>query len=204
MNQSHIFRSLIFITLFSLSTQYYTLAQSSSPLRDGTVEEQLDYVINKSNRYQQYKVIESSWMNTLRSNVVDTLSAAYGRINTQEAQLTQMNNRIDSLQNELNETYAALDEAIVEKNSLTMLGIQMDKTVYNGILFTIIILLAAGIAVSIFLYKKSNNVTVTTKKELRDTKESFDAYRKESREKYERTVVKHHNEMKSLKERAGI
>jgi len=204
MNQSHIFRSLVFITIILTALPLFTQAQSDSPLRDGTVEEQLNYVINKSNRYQQYKVIESSWMNTLRSNVVDTLSSVYTKINTQEVQLTQKNSKIDSLQNELNDTYANLDEAIVEKNSLTMLGIQMDKAVYNGILFTIIILLAAGISVSIFLYRRSNKVTVTTKKELRDTKESFDAYRKESREKYERAVVKHHNEMKSLKERAGI
>ncbi len=204
MNQSNILRSLVFCTILLTSLPLFTQAQSDSPLRDGTVEEQLDYVINKSNRYQQYKVIESSWMNTLRSNVVDTLSSAYNKINTQEVQLTQKNSKIDSLQNKLNQTYANLDEAIVEKNSLTMLGVQMDKAVYNGILFTIIILLTAGISVSIFLYRRSNKVTVTTKKELRDTKESFDAYRKESREKYERAVVKHHNEMKSLKERAGI
>jgi hypothetical protein len=42
-------------------------------------------------------------------------------------------------------------------------------------------------------------VTTQTRKELNNIQEEYDTYRKDSREKYEKLVVSHHNEMMKLK-----
>jgi hypothetical protein len=42
-------------------------------------------------------------------------------------------------------------------------------------------------------------ITVENKKELDETRESFENYKKEARERYEKLVVSHHNEIMKLK-----
>ncbi len=44
-------------------------------LDSGNVDSQFEYVIKKSNNYQQYEVIPKAWMEQLRSQVADTLTS---------------------------------------------------------------------------------------------------------------------------------
>ena len=91
------------------------------------------------------------------------------------------------------------DEAIRNRDSLTFIGIQMNKTLYSSIMWFIILRLAALAILMVMLFRRSNLVTKEVKKELQTIQEEFDLYRKSSREKYEKLVVSHHSEIMRLK-----
>ena len=76
---------------------------------------------------------------------------------------------------------------------------QLNKILYNTIVWFIILGLAV-LAVSLFLlYKRTRIVTVQTKKEFNEIQNEFEAHKKSSREKYEKLVVSHHSEIMKLK-----
>jgi hypothetical protein len=49
------------------------------------------------------------------------------------------------------------------------------------------------------LFKRTNRVTSQLKTELLSLQEEFEDYKRSSREKYEKLVVSHHNEIMKLK-----
>jgi biopolymer transport protein ExbB/TolQ len=75
----------------------------------------------------------------------------------------------------------------------------MNKAVYNSVMWFIILGLAALSIIMFVLFRRSFAVTSQTKNELNAALEEFGQYRKNSREKYEKLVVSHHNEIMKLK-----
>jgi hypothetical protein len=59
--------------------------------------------------------------------------------------------------------------------------------------------LAVLAAISFLLFKRAHVVTLQTKKQLEEIQEEFETHRTNSREKYEKLVVSHHNEIMKLK-----
>ncbi|GAI68959.1 unnamed protein product, partial [marine sediment metagenome] len=51
------------------------------------------------------------------------------------------------------------------------------------------------------MFKRSFVVTRQTTKDLEETREEFESYRQQSRERYEKLVVQHHQEVLKLKGR---
>jgi flagellar biosynthesis/type III secretory pathway M-ring protein FliF/YscJ len=104
-----------------------------------------------------------------------------------------------SLEQTLQETTEERDLAIKNKNSLSFLGIQMNKAFYNSIMWIIILALAVLLVILFLLFKRSFTVTRQTTKDLEETREEFESYRQQSRERYEKLVVQHHQEVLKLK-----
>lgn len=177
--------------------------QEQLSLDKGTISNQFDYVISKSGRYQEYKVVREVWLSQLKSHVVDTLRNLKNELSQTNNLLAATNNTVDSLKSQVQSSDERMNEAIRDKNSISLLGIKTDKTVYNSIVFFVIAALAISLLIIIFLFKRSNLITVQTKKDLEETKDEFDKYRKNAREKEERMVVKHHDEMMKLKRQQG-
>ena len=88
--------------------------------------------------------------------------------------------------------------AIKNKNSLSFFGIQMNKALYNSIMWIIILALAVLGTILFLMFKRSFTVTRQTRKDLEETREEFESYRQQSRERYEKLVVQHHQEMLKL------
>ena len=51
------------------------------------------------------------------------------------------------------------------------------------------------------MFKRSFVITRQTSKDLEETREEFETYRQQSRERYEKLVVQHHQEVLKLKGR---
>lgn len=70
---------MIFSVLFvgEITAQEITedTEQDKLSLTEGTVENQFEYVIQKSNNYQDYKVVKKVWLTQLKSHVLDSLEA---------------------------------------------------------------------------------------------------------------------------------
>ena len=129
----------------------------------------------------------------------DTLNATKLEVEELNSRLSERNFEIETLNTNLTSTNNEKAEAIKNRDSLSFLGIQMKKGLYNVIMWLVILGLAALTVIVLLLFRRSHQVTKEVKEALQTTQEEFELYRKSSREKYEKLVVSHHSEIMRLK-----
>ncbi len=172
---------------------------ASAVLDSALLEAQLDYIHENTRVYNDYRAIRADIFLKIKRNVIDTLNASKLDVEELNSRLTERNFLIETLNTDLTRTKNEKDEAINSQNSLSFFGIEMNKALYNSMVWFIILGLVALAIMLLILHRRSHQVTKQVKKELQSNQDEFDLYRKSSREKYEKLVVSHHKEILRLK-----
>jgi hypothetical protein len=168
-------------------------------LTTGTLQEQLNYVQEHTLIYENYRAIREDMFQKIKENSSDSLSAAKTAIYGLKNYTFRLHGTIDSLNSSLGSTKNSLEEITKTKNSIRLLGIEINKIGYNAIMWMIIAGLLTVLAIG-FIALKSNMVnTMRTKKEFEELKNEFEAYRKSAREAREKMSMAHFNEIRKLK-----
>ena len=192
--------AILFTALFSA---YFSLASAQSGalavLDSALLEAQLEYIHENTRVYNNFRAIREDIFLKLKGNVIDTLVREKLLVEQLNSRLTEKNFQIETLNTDLVRTKNERDEAIKNKNSLSFLGLNMNKALYNSVMWFIILGLAALAVILLVLFRRAHAVTRQVKTELVDTQGEFDQYRKNAREKYEKLVVSHHHEIMKLK-----
>ena len=186
---------LLFVNLQLLHAQSGALAVQDS----AALEAQVDYIHENTRVYNDYRAIREDVFQKLRQNIRDTLSATRGEAMQLHNKISEQGAQIEILNTDLIRANNERDDAIKNRDSLSFLGIQMKKGIYNTIMWLIVIGLAALALIMFSLFKRAHLVTREVKDELNSTRYEFEEYRKSSREKYEKLVVSHHSEIMKLK-----
>ncbi len=178
-----VFLLLLFLgshTTFSQTNQNQGQVLS---LQDGTLDNQFEYVIQKSNRYRDergrvYKVVRREWLYELKAHTLDSIKAV-------QNQLIQTQSTVDSQQSEINElksnlatTQDNLKTTNLEKDSMSLFGWQMSKGGYNTLLWSIIAGLFVLLLFFVFKFRNSNAVTRAAKQSLEETELEFEEHRR--------------------------
>jgi hypothetical protein len=197
-------RTALSIIILNLSGIYCCQAQTSIPevLDTATLQQQLDYMEERMNTYNGYRAVRDDIFLKMNKNSLDSLNTAKREISQLETSLASTQSDMISLQETLQQTSEDRDLAIKNKNSMSFLGIQMNKVFYNSILWIIILALIALLTILFLMFKRSFVVTRQTTKDLEETRGEFESYRQQSRERYEKLVVQHHQEVLTLKGRS--
>lgn len=188
--------------LFILGTTLAASAQSGDDkpnLENGTVEEQFDFVLDKSHTYEEYRVIKSYMFNKLRKQVKDTMKLVRSTMQEYQATISERDQIIDTLSSQLSETQIALETAIREKNSLSFLGIRMSKGSYNSVVWLLIAGLAGTLAFILLLYRRSHRVIRQARFDLEQLKEEFEKHRRRALEREEQVARRYHDELNKYK-----
>src|SRR5690625_2015619 len=80
-----------------------------------TVDDQISELIEKSNTYQSYKVIELNKLRVLQRNIRDSISVLKTSIATSESVILEQNNKIDSIDRKstrLNSSHVTISYAV--------------------------------------------------------------------------------------------
>lgn len=175
--------------------------QSRMPevMTNGTIAEQLDYIQQRTNIYNNFRAVREDIFQSLKRNTLDSLIATNNKVKELENQITGTNKGQDSLNVVLNKTREDLNYAIKNRNNLLFLGISMNKILYNVIMWSLVIGLIVLIIFLGMLHLRNHKITRLSRKELSELKDEFESYRKTSREKLEKLVIDHFNEIKKLK-----
>jgi len=192
--------AILFTGLFS---SFFLIAGAQSGalavLDSALLESQLDYIHENTRVYNNFRAIREDIFLKMKGNVIDTLMAEKLLVEQLNSRLSERNFLIETLNTDLTRTKNERDEAIKNKNSLSFLGMNLNKALYNSIMWFIILGLAVLAAIMLVLFKRSHSVTSQCKNQLESTQDEFDEYRKNAREKYEKLVVSHHHEIMKLK-----
>ncbi len=168
-------------------------------LDSATFEAQLEFIHKRTRVYNDFRAIREDIFLKMKLNAIDTIRKEKLEVARLNSKLIERNFQIETLNTDLSRTKNERDQSIRTKDSFVFLGIQMQKGVYNTIMWIVVLgLLSVGV-ILFLLFKKSFVVTSQTKHELENTQNEYEEYKKNSREKYEKLVVSHHNEIMKMK-----
>ena len=205
-------KSLTLLTLLFSLTIFAQTSDSENDklsLNSGTLDNQFDYVITKSNgwrdeRGQSYKVIKTFWLTDLKAHVLDSLQAIRKDLVATGITVKAQAQEIEDLKTSLSNTQSTLDKTKSEKNSMALFGVQMSKGGYSGLMWSIIAILLALLIFFIYKFKNSHAVTKEAKRALSDVEEEFEEHRKtavEREQKVRRQLQDEINKQKTIKDK---
>jgi predicted nucleic acid-binding Zn-ribbon protein len=164
-----------------------------------SLKEQLNYVEEHTRIYDSYRAVREDMFQKLKVNISDTLSSANRKIAGLNKTKSALNLTIDSLRSNLESTRTSLEEMTKTKNSISVIGLEINKLTYNKIMWTILAGLVAALVIGFLAFKRNLSAIFNTKKEYQDLKDEFETYRKSSREAREKLTMDHFNEIKRIK-----
>lgn len=195
-------KHLLLISVFALSS---TVADGQNRMPDelttGTIREQISYIENKTRIYEEYRAIREDMFRKINANILDTLAAERNRITELNKLTAALNSRADSLNALLGSTRGSLSDVTATKNKISVLGLGINKTTYNAIMWTLIGVLLFLMIIGFLIFKRNLVVLLRTEKDLKELKDEFAAYRQSSRiarEKVEMDLFRANQKLKEL------
>jgi hypothetical protein len=193
-------RSVLTITVLIIA---FLKAESQTAMPDvlfkNSLKEQMNYLDEHTKIYETYRAIREDMFQKLKANVSDTMSAVKNKIAGLYLTRSVLTMKIDSLTKSLAATNTSLDEITKSKNSISVIGLEINKSTYNKVMWTILAALLAALVLGFLAFKRNMTILSDTKKEFQDLKDEFEAYRKTSREAREKMTMAHFLELKKLK-----
>ncbi|PKQ44845.1 tRNA (guanine-N1)-methyltransferase [Confluentibacter flavum] len=171
-------------------------------LDKGSIDNQFEYVITRSNNYQDFKVVKKTWLYTLKAHTIDSLKAVHNDLADTKILVDTQAKEISDLKSSLESTQANLENTRSEKDNIGLFGAQMSKGSYKTIMWLIIGCLLALLALFIYKFNNSNAITRQAKKNLADIEEEFEEHRKtavEREQKVRRQLQDEINKQKTTK-----
>lgn len=188
--------ALLFVALPRLKAQSSTILAVQD---SATLEAQFDFLTQKTRVYDGFRAIREDVFRKSSKNALDSLNKVKLEVARLNSELSERDFQIETLNTNLSRTKEEKDQAIRTKDSFVFLGMEVQKGVYNTIMWIIVIVLLVGSVFLFLLFKRSYAVTKQTKSELDTIMGDFEEYRRSSREKYEKLVISHHNDLMKLK-----
>ncbi len=192
--------TIIFI-LFAFFQGLSAQEDKSTPLDSDNLDNQFQYIITKTESFQQYQVVKRTLLHKLKKNTLDSIQLLKTKQNDLIAQVKDLKSELSSLEARMKETQEKFDTATKEKDSLKLFGILITKSTYYLIVLTIILGLIAALAVVFILFKRSNAITIKTKDTLTNTQDEFEKHRKwalEKEQKLSRELLKEQQRNKGM------
>lgn len=165
--------------LFSSST----IAQDSIHVQKNTLNNQMMEAFEKSNSYQEYKVIKKTQLATLRRNILDSVSNLERKISNQQTQLEQQKMEIDSLSASLNTTQQNLMDSKEKEDGIKLFGILTSKSTYNAIMWGIILLLLLVGGFLFYRFLNSHRITNAAQLKMAEMEIELEDHRRTSLER---------------------
>jgi chromosome segregation ATPase len=168
-----------------------------------TLDRQFEELIETSNNYQQYKIIEEVQMNILRKNTYEHIKELNENITSLENSITAKENRMVTLKSEVIALNTRLTYVNSEKDSLNFLGFQTSKGVYNTVVWTILGILTFLFIFMSLRFKSNNTTTKAANKQLQTIEEELEEFRRKSIEKEQKLGRQLQDERNKLSKMKG-
>ena len=193
-----------YILIIAFLLLIFNVGNSQRPLPDelltNTIEGQINYLEEHTRIYEDYRAIREDMFQKINNNVLDSLKGYKNEITGLTNNLSRLNSIKDSIDNSLVETKADLREVTRTKNSISLLGLEINKVLYNSIMWLIIAALIILLVLGYIVFKRNRIITIRTREEINNLKEEFEEYRQSSRRAREKMTMDHFKEIQKLKE----
>lgn len=176
-------KKFLFLTLPLFLFTLTVSAQDSIQVRSNTLNEQMVDAFERSNSYQEYKVIKKSQLATLKRNILDSVSGLEKRIDAQQNELAQQKSEIDSLRENLQNTKQNLAISKEKEDGIEFMGILTSKATYNTIMWTLILILLLISGFLFYRFLNSHKITNAAQLKMAEMEIELEDYRRNSLER---------------------
>ncbi|EIJ40114.1 hypothetical protein JoomaDRAFT_3167 [Galbibacter orientalis DSM 19592] len=173
--------SLILFSIFTVIAQESDKKELS--LTEGSIDNQFEYIFQKANNYQDYKVVKKNWLLLLKKNTLDSVARLEKELATSEQLTSTQKSKIDNLNKELASTNQQLATVTEEKDSISFFGALINKPAYKGIMWGIVAILALILGFFVYKFKNANTVTQEAQKSLAELEEEYEEHRRKALER---------------------
>ena len=169
----------LILLFFSL----HLTAQNDVEVLENTLEAQMTEAFEKSNSYQEYKVVKKSQLATLKRNVLDSIAVLEENISVQQNELSLQDTKIDSLSSILAATQQQLSESIEKEDGMNFIGIQTSKSTYNSVMWGIVVVLLLVGGFLFYRFLNSNKITNAAQLKIAELEIELEDSRRKSLER---------------------
>lgn len=148
-----------------------------------TLEELFVDVIDKSNRYEEYKVVKIYKLNNLKKNVEDSIASIKKDLENAQGTIALQKSEIDTLTRSMSSLQTELNTSIENQDGINLFGALINKTTYKITMWGIIGILVLVVLYLLFKFKNSNVITKAAKLKLTETDEEFETHRQQALER---------------------
>ena len=170
------------LTLLFLFVSLFTFSQEVTT-EENTINNQFEKIYRISSSYQTYKVISKERFQKLKQNVLDSIKSSKRTITEKENLLLAEKNITKEAKVLYDKTKKELDTSLKKENSISIFGLYLNKSTYNLILWSIIVILIVGLFYFIFKFSRSNTLTKEAQNNLIEVEYEFETHRKKSLER---------------------
>lgn len=190
----------MFINHYKMKTYFFYLAflclvfngfaqeveADSTAIEAKTIVDEYNEIIDNSGSYQEYKVIKKTALADFRVQLSDRKEAFETEISALEKEITNQTKEIKDLKAQLSSTQNSLAEVEEEKDSMQLFGSNLNKVVYQSIVFGIIGVLLLILIIVLIKYKSNAVATKEAKETLNRTEKDFEDYKRNALEKQQK------------------
>ena len=161
----------------------FVLLFAGGSLYSQSLNEKYTDLIQRSETYEQYKVIPKTSLDGFWVEVMDSIAFQNNSLADLRAKVRRQNQKIESLAKSQQEVQAKLDESLTKNDSIRFLGVSLSKLSYHLIVWSLILILASLGILAYTMFFRSNKLTVRHKKDLEELELEFEKHRNAAREK---------------------
>lgn len=194
-------RILLLITILFIGLQLgFTQEETNKPtISSGNIPEKFDYVINKSNNYQEFKVVKKVWLNQLKKQIVDSFTTKTNTIKGLKNTIESQQKSIRDLQTKVSELNTTISQINTDKANINFIGTDIKKDSFKSIFWGVSGVLTLLLVFFIYKFNNSNSVTKETKALLTDVEKEFEDHRKVALEREQKVMRKLQDEINKNK-----
>jgi len=165
---------------------FWSLALYISPSfaqQSGTsIDDQFVDVIDKSNRYEDYKVVKIYKLNNLKKNVKDTIASFREELESAGAYAARQQAQIDTLTQKVKDLDTQLATSRGKEDGIELFGSLIKKSSYKTTMWSIIGVLGLVVVFLFYKFRNSNAVTRSANLKLAETESEFEDHRQKNLE----------------------
>jgi hypothetical protein len=185
--------------LLAVGTRVYCQNEMPDEFKKESIPGQLKYLEEHTRIYENFRAIREDIFQKFSKNTVDTLTRSTTKINALILRNRVLTNRIDSLNKAQESFNAKLKEVTRTKESISVLGLEINKKAYNSFMWTIMAALVFLLLIGYFTFRQNRTITLRTKKDLNELMDEYEKYKKKTRLEREKMTIDHFNEIKKLR-----
>lgn len=193
---------LILTALLTISTFSTLQAQDTTQTEDKSLAGQYREIIQKSkNNAQGYKIVLPTRLSSFNRNFTDSLRQTRSKLSEAQSKIAVQNKTIGSLKADVaaKEQNLAASKSMVDE--ISMLGIPVNKSTYNWIMWGLVISLGAGLAFVVFKsasYRKEARYRTNLFTELSEEFQTFKTKSNDKEKKLARELQTEKNRLDEL------
>lgn len=144
---------------------------------------QFDAVFQKSNNFQEYKVVKRDELEMLKRSSLDSVASLKIKIEESQKELQNQNQLTNQIKDSLKVKSEELQKLLLAQDSISFLGKPISKSNYSLLMWSIVLILVVLLTVYVFRFSNAKRVSNDAVEHYTKLESEFESYKQKALEK---------------------